>query len=53
MRRVFIKATISLIGDYQKYLTSVNGIPIFNSITFIENKPKKDSDDSDDSEENL
>lgn len=37
-----MKSIIDLIGDYQKYLTYINGNPIFNMNTFLTNKNQKD-----------
>ncbi len=37
-----MKSIISLIGEYLKYLTQINNVPIFNSNTFLANQSSKD-----------
>ena len=43
MREVFTRSMIRMIGDYAKYATVIEDVPVFNIENFVANRPEKDA----------
>jgi hypothetical protein len=41
LRKVFLKSMVMMIGDYQKYVSYIEELPLFNNESFIDSRPEK------------
>jgi len=41
LKDIFIKSFVTMIGDYKKYVSFIDNLPIFNSDSFLLNRPNK------------
>jgi hypothetical protein len=44
MREIFVKSFIKLFGDYSKYCAVIDDVPVFNTESFVLNRPTKNAD---------
>lgn len=43
VRDIFIRSFVELFGDYVRYLSFIDEVPLFNTESFLKNRPEKDS----------